>query len=75
MFNVGKRSAEVRTWLAEFVAALAAHGDTTPEGANTAHRALLKTVRQFPARTRCAILPWVTLEAALDNRQEPVSLA
>ena len=59
----GKRSAEVRVWLTEFVAALAAHF------------APLKTVRQFPARTRCAMLPWVTLEAALDHRQEAVSLA
>ena len=68
----GKRSAEVRVWLTEFVAA---HADAAPTDADPAHFALLKTVRQFPARTRCAMLPWVTLEAALDHRQEAVSLA
>jgi nitrogen fixation NifU-like protein len=71
----GKSSSEVEAWLAEFVTALAAHGGAAPAGATPAHHALLKTVGQFPARTRCAILPWVTLKAALDNEQEPVSLA
>ena len=71
----GKRSAEVRVWLTEFVAALAAHADAAPTDADPAHFALLKTGQQSPARTRCAMLPWVTLEAALDHRQEAVSLA
>ena len=70
----GKRSAEARAWLAQFAAALAVHADAPPAGAEPAHYALLKTVQQFPARTRCALLPWVTFEAALDNRQEPISL-
>jgi len=30
--------------------------------------ALLATVREFPTRAGCAALPWITLEAALDNR-------
>ena len=70
----GKSRAEVRAWLAEFVAALSAHAESAPAGAGDAHYALLETVQQFPARTRCAMLPWVTLEAALDNRLEPVAL-
>ena len=70
----GKSGAEARAWLTAFVAALAARGDTAPAGAEPAHYALLKTIQQFPARTRCAMLPWVTLEAALNNRQEPVAL-
>ena len=71
----GKNSMEVQAWLAEFVAVLSAHADPVPAEAVPAHLALLKTVERFPARTRCAILPWVTLKAALDNRQEPVSLS
>ena len=70
----GKGCAEVRAWLAEFVAALAAHAEAAPPGAGDVHYALLDTVRQFPARTRCAMLPWVTLEAALDNRSEPLAV-
>jgi nitrogen fixation NifU-like protein len=30
--------------------------------------AALSGVRQFPARIKCAMLPWHTLEAALDGR-------
>jgi nitrogen fixation NifU-like protein len=34
--------------------------------------ALAATVQEFPARARCAALPWITLEAALANRAEAV---
>jgi nitrogen fixation NifU-like protein len=30
-------------------------------------------VREFPIRVKCATLPWHTLRAALENRQEPVT--
>ena len=30
--------------------------------------ALIATVNQFPTRSGCAMLPWVTLDAALDGR-------
>jgi nitrogen fixation NifU-like protein len=30
-------------------------------------------VREFPVRVKCATLPWHTLRAALEGRQEPVS--
>jgi nitrogen fixation NifU-like protein len=33
----------------------------------------LQGVRRFPARIKCATLPWHTLRAALENRSEPVS--
>jgi nitrogen fixation protein NifU and related proteins len=32
--------------------------------------AILATVRAFPSRTGCAVLPWATLEAALDGRED-----
>ena len=71
----GKTSVDVQAWLTEFVAALDARGDAEPAQTAPAHRALLKTVERFPARTRCAILPWITLKAALDNQREPVSFS
>lgn len=35
--------------------------------------AALGGVREFPVRVKCATLAWHTLNAALENRQEPVS--
>ena len=70
----GQRAIEVRELLASLVAALAAKADPASREADPAQYALLETVRKFPARTRCAILPWVTLKAALDNRRDPVSV-
>ena len=71
----GKSVTEARVAIAEIVTAIAAHDDTAFAATEPAHEALLKTVRQFPARARCALLPWATLEGALDNQQEPVTLA
>jgi nitrogen fixation protein NifU and related proteins len=71
----GQGAVEVRALVASVVAALTARADPASRKADPAQYALLKTVQQFPGRTRCAVLPWVTLEAALDNRQEPVSLS
>lgn len=34
---------------------------------------VLAGVRDYPARVKCATLPWHTLEAALKNAAEPVS--
>lgn len=51
---------------------------TTGEGSG-AERAMLGKlsalggVRQFPARVKCANLPWHTLHAALEQSPEPVS--
>jgi nitrogen fixation NifU-like protein len=34
---------------------------------------VLSGVREFPARVKCATLPWHTMRAALANQGEPVS--
>lgn len=68
----GELTAEVRIRLRSFVAALTAGADPALHDADPLQHALLKTVQEFPARTRCAALPWVTLDAALDNRQDTV---
>jgi len=51
---------------------------TGPEGSAADRKALgklaaLAGVRQFPARVKCANLPWHTLHAALTGTGEPVS--
>jgi len=68
----GMSVTDARTELREFVAMLRNHVDSPLKQTDDARRAILATVADFPARTRCAVLPWLTLEAALDNRRETV---
>jgi nitrogen fixation NifU-like protein len=35
--------------------------------------AALSGVRRFPARIKCALLPWHTLQAALEGREKTTS--
>jgi nitrogen fixation NifU-like protein len=70
----GRSAEDARALLSGLVAALTAHADPASRQADPGQHALLNAVREFPARTRCAVLPWVTLEAALDNRPTPVSV-
>lgn len=35
-------------------------------------RALAATAREYPSRRRCALLPWLTLQAALAGRDEAI---
>lgn len=62
----GKAVPEARRLLQNFVD-LTAQG-ATGDGAWTNQRALAEIVRRYPVRGRCALLPWRTLEAALDGR-------
>lgn len=50
------------------VANLLSDADAPPND-DVTRRALFDTVRRFPARLRCALLPWLTLEAALLDRK------
>lgn len=69
----GRRTAEAKLLIPEFVAVLnrRAEDPSTPL-VDPGQTAILATVREFPARTRCAVLPWLALEAALDDRQDVV---
>lgn len=68
----GKRTADARALLAEFVAMLNGGASAPATRADSPQRAILATVQEYPVRTRCATLPWATLEAALDDRQDPI---
>jgi len=46
--------------------------DPAAHAQDAVRSALLTTVREFPARARCAALPWITLQAALANRANAV---
>jgi nitrogen fixation protein NifU and related proteins len=45
-----------------------------PVDASLGKLAVLSGVCEFPVRVKCASLPWHTLEAALERKQETVSL-
>lgn len=70
----GMPAAAVRSLINTFVAALHGRADLPPDVATPGQRAIIATAREFPTRTRCAVLPWATLEGALDGREE-VALA
>ena len=66
----GMAVSDARALIRSFVCAL--NGHAAPPDRAPAQRAILATVEAFPARTRCAVLPWVTLEAVLDGREDVV---
>lgn len=70
----GARAADARELVHEFVSLLsfAANGHEEPSGPQ--RLAMLETVRRFPSRGKCAVLPWVTLGQALARRDDPVVL-
>jgi nitrogen fixation NifU-like protein len=69
---LGVSAEEAKMRVKSFVAWMAAKVDTGRDDAEPAQRAVVATVRQYPIRSRCAMLPWLTLEAALDGRAETV---
>lgn len=65
----GKRKAEVKA-LFDKVHALVTTGRTTED---VGKLAVFAGVYKFPARVKCAILPWHAAMAALDGNAEPVT--
>ncbi len=61
-----------RSLAAAFVAALHGNVAAAPETSG-AQRAILASVKTMPGRDKCAALPWLTLEAALEGRAQAVS--
>lgn len=66
----GKTKDEAEAMAREFVA-MVTGGEADP--AHVGKLAVLAGVRDYPVRVKCATLPWRTLEAALHDRQDPVS--
>lgn len=72
---IGKNIAEAEQLFADFHDAMmdksSCHFDS--EKKRLGKLAVLAGVREFPARVKCATLPWHTLKAALCNEQKTVS--
>jgi nitrogen fixation NifU-like protein len=63
---IGLRVAEAKALLEQVIAAVRI--GTLPDDAAPELLAILDTVRRHPARARCAVLPWGTLDASMENR-------
>jgi nitrogen fixation protein NifU and related proteins len=67
---IGLRRAQAAALLEAFIAAIRA--GIAPRDASPGQLALLDTVQNYPSRTRCAVLPWATLGASMENRLQTV---
>lgn len=65
----GKRKDEALKILGDFKCMVTGHAS----GSGLGKLEALAGVREFPQRVKCATLPWHTLQAALENRQEPAT--
>lgn len=64
----GKLAQEVKALLRDFTAMISVRGNLLQDDAGPEWRAILDTVQRFPARARCAALPWSTLDDALARK-------
>jgi nitrogen fixation NifU-like protein len=67
---VGRHARDALAAIRAFADLLATPADRTLAGGDPNQHAVLDTVRRFPTRLQCALLPWITLEAALQGREE-----
>lgn len=67
----GKTQAEARTSFTRFTALLTKDMDSN-EIVSLGNLSVFKDVRSYPARVKCALLPWHTLLAALDEKTQTV---
>jgi nitrogen fixation NifU-like protein len=67
----GKTVADAAALFERFQRMITAQPDSPPDQLGKLR--VLAGVRQFPIRVKCATLPWHTLRAALDSREEVVS--
>lgn len=65
----GKYADEAKALSREFVATLDSRAESAARETRAERLAMLDTIKKFPSRTRCAALPWATLEAALDQQE------
>src|ERR1041384_2598033 len=69
----GQSAAQANALFQEVHRMLTAPADAAVDTTRLGKLAALAGVRRFPARVKCASLPWHTLHAALQSTAEPVS--
>ncbi len=70
----GRHRNDARAIAEACTAAITARAEPPSAQSDPMRHALLKIVRDLPARLPCAALPWVTLIAALEGRTDTVSV-
>ena len=69
----GKTEAEAKGIFQRFHAMVTSPAGTEASSEGLGKLAVLSGVSEFPVRVKCASLAWHTLNAALENRGDPVS--
>ena len=69
----GKSRAEAEELFHQFHSLLTSQPFGNGAAAKLGKLAVFSGVREFPVRVKCATLAWHTLQAALEERQQPVS--
>ncbi|MGH9793918.1 MAG: Fe-S cluster assembly sulfur transfer protein SufU [Candidatus Acidiferrales bacterium] len=69
----GKSRAEAEELFRQFHSLLTGQPSGNGAAAKLGKLAVFSGVREFPVRVKCATLAWHTLQAALEERQQPVS--
>ena len=69
----GKTVAQVEQMFGQFRELVMGDVDMPAAGDELDKLAVFAGVRRFPMRVKCAVLPWHTIKAALDGRDEAVS--
>ena len=64
---------DAKPLLREFIAAINGTAEASAQGIDGGRLAILQSVRALPSRRKCAALPWLTLEAALEGRPQAMS--
>lgn len=70
---LGKTKAEARAWFEKFHHLVRGEGKGEKEREELGKLAAFSGVSQFPARVKCAILPWHAMIGAFEDKKEPVS--
>ena len=68
----GRSRSEIKAILDEFLEMLT-NEDAVPDPDGLGKLAVFGGVKDFPARVKCATLPWRALEAILEGDEEPAS--
>ena len=69
----GKTLAEAERLFSDFHKFVTTQDHTESDAAALGKLAVFSGVAEFPARVKCATLAWHTLQAALEDKQDPVS--
>jgi len=69
----GKTPAEAEALFERFHDLVTGQPETASEGPQLGKLSIFAGVQKYPVRVKCATLPWHTLRAALENKEEAVT--